>query len=232
MYYSKTDIVKLYFEEKKSTTEISKLVGMSPSGVSYYLRSNGYKPRTVGEANKLAKRTFGKQRTDIDRNYVVKMYVDEKKSQHEIAKIIGLAPGAVRSLLKTRGVVFRTVQEGLDIKYPNGRRGPLSANWSGGRIGAGQKKAYIAIYSPDHPHKTKEGYVMEHRLIMEKSLGRYLTPVEVVNHINGIKNDNRIENLQLVSDRGTHTKNHFKDSFEAKRLRKLLIKNGIDPDKN
>lgn len=127
------------------------------------------------------------------------------------------------------------VKAALRKKYPKGRRGEAAANWRGGiRKGLGAKHQYIGVYSPEHPNATKCGYVMEHRLVMEKSLGRYLTPKEIVHHRNGDKKDNRLENLELVSDRGTHTRNHFERSHvndpEIERLRSLLEQNGIDPD--
>jgi hypothetical protein len=69
--------------------------------------------------------------------------------------------------------------------------------WKGGRIKASD--GYIYIWSPQHPNKTKMGYVCEHRLIMEQKLGRYLLLTEIVHHINRIKDDNRIENLVLTT---------------------------------
>jgi hypothetical protein len=58
---------------------------------------------------------------------------------------------------------------------------------------------YILIYSPDHPRATY-GYVPEHILEMEKSLGRNLTDDEDVRHINGDVKDNRIANLSIFSN--------------------------------
>lgn len=72
-----------------------------------------------------------------------------------------------------------------------------------GKGGRRQNRGYIEIKL--HPADFffrmagKNGYVPEHRLVMAKYLGRCLHPWEIIHHRNGIKDDNRIENLQLVS---------------------------------
>jgi hypothetical protein len=79
--------------------------------------------------------------------------------------------------------------------------------WKGGRRISG--RGYIYLLRPEHPFATKAGLVAEHRLVMEAWLGRVLSPLEVVHHINGILDDNRIENLMLFSDNKEHTKHHW-----------------------
>lgn len=87
--------------------------------------------------------------------------------------------------------------------------GELNPMWKGGIKRQGQ--GYILIYSPEHPFCSKRKYVLEHRLIMEKHIGRYLTKKEIVHHKNGIRDDNRIENLELFNNQSEHLKNHFKE---------------------
>lgn len=73
-----------------------------------------------------------------------------------------------------------------------------------------KRGGYLCVFVPNHPTCTKAGRVHEHRLVMEKHIGRYLLPTEVVHHINGKKDDNKIENLQMFASSGEHTKFHFK----------------------
>lgn len=74
------------------------------------------------------------------------------------------------------------------------RKGEENHNWKGGKIIT--PSGYVKKYSPEHPNNVI-GYVLEHRLVMEEILGRYLEPNEEVHHKNGIRNDNSKENLEL-----------------------------------
>lgn len=81
--------------------------------------------------------------------------------------------------------------------------GENNPDWKGGRyIEPG--KGYVMIRNPEHPRARKNGYVLEHILVMESVLGRSLEPSERVHHKNHIQDDNRPENLQLYGSNGDH----------------------------
>jgi hypothetical protein len=77
------------------------------------------------------------------------------------------------------------------------------SNWKGGRI---KRSGYWYVLRRDHPNCGKQGYVAEHRIIMEAHIDRLLKKGEVVHHINGVKTDNRIQNLKLYNSPGQHTR--------------------------
>ena len=95
--------------------------------------------------------------------------------------------------------------------------------WNGGKTSA---KGYVYIYSPKHPFRVKGTYVLEHRLIMEKCLGRYLKPEEIIHHLNGNITDNREENLRLFKNNSEHSAYHKEKGYSnlsyTKNIEELL----------
>lgn len=106
--------------------------------------------------------------------------------------------------------------------------GEKNSRWTGGKTT--HADGYIYIYSPNHPLKDHHNYVFEHRLVMEKKLGRFLTLLEHVHHINGNKTDNRIENLKVFTN-SEHLKNEWAnvDKNNLSNSKKTWFKKGQTP---
>ena len=110
----------------------------------------------------------------------------------------------------------RTKSIGRYLKYIRGHnkhahtfvRGEKHPDWKGGRQVT--NRGYVLIKCYNHPRATPENQyrLLEHHVIMEQALGRTLLPNEVVHHINGIKTDNRLENLQLMT-KTEHDAHHW-----------------------
>ena len=119
-----------------------------------------------------------------------------------------------------------SIQKMKDAQTGRARHGPDNPNWNGGRY---KQRGYVlvSIYalSPEDrklakPMATRSGrkYVPEHRLVMAKAMGRPLKSSEAVHHRNGVKDDNRLENLQL-HEHSEHKKEHWRVMRELRRLR-------------
>jgi hypothetical protein len=83
--------------------------------------------------------------------------------------------------------------------------------------GTTKVRGYIYQLAPDHPRRSKHGYVAQHRLVMEKKIGRYLLASEHVHHKNHVRHDNRPDNLELL-DGKEHNRRH-------------ALKNGLGKDR-
>jgi hypothetical protein len=110
---------------------------------------------------------------------------------------------------KTCSIVFYKPPCRGYVPYCNNKcykkSGASNPKWKGGTYA---NKGYIYQYAPEHPQATKLGYVLQHRLVMEAHIQRFLLPSEVVHHLNENKADNRIENLVCCASTGAHSAEH------------------------
>lgn len=201
--YNWSDLRELYLEKRLSTFEIAKLKGCTNPCVSQALKRLGIPSRSSSEALRVAwqeGRINRKERAPkFDIGDLEELYVREKKSAREIAVLKGVSRFAVVFRLRKLGIPRRSRSEASKLGQPRGAKSP---SWRGGRIQTSD--GYILVYAPSHPYADKKGYLFEHRFVMERQLGRYLLPWEIVHHKNRVKNDNRGENLELFPNQYEH----------------------------
>lgn len=160
---------------------------------------------------------YGIQKRDklnrLPKDQLTRLYLEEMKSTKQIGLLFGCSHEKVRRNLIHFNIPIRNGGEAVKTQWidnPERRKqqsmfynenlvkyGPDHSCWNGGIEYNDQ--GYKFVYCPGHPraHKNK---VREHILVMEKHLGRYLELDEVVHHINEIKDDNRLRNLQLMTN--------------------------------
>ena len=164
------------------------------------------------------------------------LYEVQGMTMRETAQALGISLGATHKYIKAYGIQTRdrgTAFLGKHHDYETRRKismahkGKTVSKETRAKIaaahaisGPGHKKkrndGYIYVYFPKHPESNAEGYVMEHRLIMEAQIGRPIRKGEVVHHINHDKSDNRIENLQLMTFK-EHSGLHMKERWAARK---------------
>ncbi len=180
-----------YWGKSKAIKQIAEEVGCVYSTVWGYLEKFNIKRRTISEGRRNVKLW-----AILNKEFLEYEYLTKGKAIAEIAGEIGCSVCMVWRRLKKCGIKRRSLSETGKGRTP------------GNFKGIKKHQGYITVHIPGHPCRDKHNFVFQHRLVMEKFLKRYLKPEEVVHHINGIKDDNRIENLRLFSSRKTHTQYH------------------------
>lgn len=147
--------------------------------------------RTAAKDNGVPFRERGgrwKQFSETDRKEIVRLHDEENWSQKQIAVKFGSSAPMIGRFLREMRIQTRTF----------GCKGSEHASWNGGRVKIGGYAAVLV--DRDDPmqcmaHHT--GYVMEHRLVMARAIGRPLTEHETVHHLDDNKLNNALSNLQL-----------------------------------
>lgn len=134
------------------------------------------------------------RRIELDETLLRRLVEVEHLQQWKIAELLKVSRDTVGRRCKDLSLLTQRTGP---------RNGPDHPRWRGGRTI--DKDGYVLVYSPDHRSRRKHmPYVLEHRLVMERHLGRRLRPIEVVHHRNGDKQDNRLANLRLFATNGRH----------------------------
>lgn len=138
----------------------------------------------------------------LNKEWLMHQYYTKKLSYAAIARLINVSPSVIDYAFKDK---FKLKPRERNLK------GSKNISWKGGKT---MINGYIHLHHPEpHPRKSTGAYVPEHVLVVEKSLGRKLEKDEHVHHRNGIKTDNRIENLQVLSSSDHRRLEHLCELF-------------------
>lgn len=163
---------------------IAQMIGVSHAQLSSYMSRrrirSGQRP--------------GEHRLRIDRDEIRRLIEDEALTQEQAAERLSCSRSAIDRAVRKMGL--RTARTGP-------RNGADHPDWKGGRVV--DKHGYVEVYAPLHPYARKStGRVLEHRLVAEVMLGRYLLPSEVVDHRDSHPRHNWPDNLCVYASNADH----------------------------
>ena len=193
------EVLRQMFEAGAPQVRIAEHFGCSQTLISLVIRRLGLvRERLVG----------GPRGFIFDEDQLCRMFVD------------GLSLSRIATYFRcSRPTVAKAVGRLCMTREPlfTGNCRHQHPNWRGGRRITSH--GYIRVLvGTDCPGADGEGHIFEHRLVMQEALGRPLRDDEVVHHINGIKTDNRLENLTVMT-RVEHNEHHKRRRQMARRSR-------------
>jgi len=203
-FISEVDLRQLYWAEQMTMAEVAHRLGVDRRLIGKRLKKFNIPVRTGSEASRLAiskgrHRGYEYKLKDVPESELRRLYWDEELSCADIAEKFGVESHTVANYLTHIGIPKRNRSQQMNLLYQNGKfdnkcyaSGERSHNWNGGRQ---RSNGYIRILKPGHYRANQKGYVLEHVLIWERAHKKRLPDGWVIHHLNGIKDDNRKENL-------------------------------------
>lgn len=199
LHQNKEWLYQKYWIEGLSLRKIAKLYEVNAEAVRYYMEKFKIKRRSKSEAS-LGERNpmWGTSKKGY--------WLGKKMSEKAKRKMSESMSGEKHPMWGKHH--SKEARKKMSKSHMGLQVGENHPNWKGGRYKSSD--GYILIYNPKHPNATSQGYVFEHRLLLEKHLGRYLNLKERVHHINRKKDDNRNENFMLFPSMFSHRNYHKK----------------------
>jgi hypothetical protein len=181
--------------------QLGKEYGFSKKQIIQIVKNFGIKIRTLSEC--LRGKRGGKRLFNDNQERQICILYQQGLCQREIANLYRTYHTNIARVLKINHIQTRITKETGKIKE-------YTSRWNGGV--SYDTKGHRRLYLPEYKNYCKGGIIAEHRYIMEQYLERKLSPSEIVHHINGIPDDNRLENLQIMTA-GEHSRLHNSKVF-------------------
>lgn len=168
--------IRKMIENGSSIPDVARKLGVSYPAIAYHVRK--HKMHYVPDSGRSSRKLI----PDLAALVASGMTTGEIARQHGVGYKL----------------VWKWIRQ-LEIPYERDWSGANNPAWNGGRRQVGP---YVYIWCPDHPFAATFGCVLEHRLVMELKIGRYLRPEEVVHHKRGYRNNPG--NLHLFASNAEH----------------------------
>jgi hypothetical protein len=196
---NKDVLLSLYYENDLTQAEIAQKLGFCRDTIRRYLKyhniplkssqKRGQPPRILAMLSKAKE-----------------LYYDQQLPLYEVSQKLNTSFVTIKKLLINNGLRLRTSSEAIRLAYQKHpkmgyQNGDNHPRYNGYRTY--EVRGYVRVYKPDHPRARKNGYIGEHVLVWEDTHHAILPEGWHIHHLNGIKNDNRPENLVAMSD-NTH----------------------------
>jgi hypothetical protein len=138
-------------------------------------------------------------RKDITKEELYDLYYNKNMSYLQLSREFGCSISLICKRFKRYGF---EPSKNIRTLSKEGKKNPA---WISGTI---KRHGYVYVKNRTHPFCNAEGYVPEHRLVMEKKLGRHLTQEEIVHHLDFSRTNNNEDNLYLFENKSKHIEYH------------------------